>query len=173
MLVIISRVLRCALGTLELLRAQTEEPDLCVVHDLLLLELRQPVLEVLQCLCNRNLLLNILLLRDTDPLSIAAPIRILNCWLGFGLSSCTINTHTDSGDRDPRRAAAGITDQVESETGTKPVRPGPDGVCRSRLRGGASKPKRTSCDSATRTSPDDGSDPRAPPGFTRAPLRGD
>lgn len=54
MLVIVSRVLRCALGTLDLLRAQAHEPDLCVVHDLLLLKLRHPVLEVLQCLCNRK-----------------------------------------------------------------------------------------------------------------------
>lgn len=54
MLIIISRVLRCSLGTLNLLRAQTQEPDLCVVHDLLLLKLRQPLLEVLQCLCNRK-----------------------------------------------------------------------------------------------------------------------
>lgn len=47
MLVIISVVLRCALGTLNLLRAHTHEPDLCVVHDLLLLKLRQSLLEVL------------------------------------------------------------------------------------------------------------------------------
>lgn len=54
MLIIISRVLWCALGTLDLLRALTHEPDLCVVHDFLLLKLCQSVLEVLQCLCNRK-----------------------------------------------------------------------------------------------------------------------
>lgn len=54
MLVIISGVLRRALGTLDLLRAQTHEPDLCVVHDFLLLKLCQSVLEVLQCFCNRK-----------------------------------------------------------------------------------------------------------------------
>lgn len=47
MLIIISRVLWCALGTLNLLRAQTHEPDLCIVHDFLLLKLCQSVLEVL------------------------------------------------------------------------------------------------------------------------------
>lgn len=54
MLVIISGVLRRALGTLDLLRAQTHEPDLCVVHDFLLLKLCQSYLEVLQCFCNRK-----------------------------------------------------------------------------------------------------------------------
>lgn len=53
-LVVISGVLRRTLGTLDLLRAQTHEPDLCVVHDFLLLKLCQSVLEVLQCLCNRK-----------------------------------------------------------------------------------------------------------------------
>lgn len=53
-LVIVSGVLRRALGALDLLRAQTHEPDLREVHDLLLLKLCQPVLEVLQCLCNRK-----------------------------------------------------------------------------------------------------------------------
>lgn len=37
-----------------------------------------------------NLLLKILLLRESDNLSIAVPKRILNCWIGFGLSSCTV-----------------------------------------------------------------------------------
>lgn len=53
-LVIVSGVLRRALGALDLLGAQTHEPDLREVHDLLLLKLRQPVLEVLQCLCIRK-----------------------------------------------------------------------------------------------------------------------
>lgn len=35
-----------------------------------------------------TLLLIILLLRETDTLSIAVPKRMVNCWLGFGLSSC-------------------------------------------------------------------------------------
>lgn len=34
-----------------------------------------------------------------------------------------------SGDQDPQQVVAGITDQVESEMGTKPVRLGPDRVC--------------------------------------------
>lgn len=46
-----------------------------------------------------SLLLKILLLRETDTLSIAAPKRTLNCWAGFSLSSCTISTHRES--RDP------------------------------------------------------------------------
>lgn len=33
-------------------------------------------------------LLNILLFREKDTLSIAVPKRIANCWLGFGFSSC-------------------------------------------------------------------------------------
>lgn len=44
--VVVSVVLRRSLGTFDLLRAQTQEPDLGVVADLLLLELRQPLLEV-------------------------------------------------------------------------------------------------------------------------------
>lgn len=43
-----------------------------------------------------SLLLKILLLRETDTLSIAAPKRMANCCVGFGLSSCTISTHRES-----------------------------------------------------------------------------
>lgn len=52
MLVVIAAVLWSALGSLNLLRAQTHEPDLCIIHDFLLLEPCQLVLEVLECLCN-------------------------------------------------------------------------------------------------------------------------
>lgn len=161
MLVVISRVLRRALGTLDLLGAEAHEPDLCVVHDLLLLKLSESLLETLQRVCNRaeeeeeeedemshwridhsarsrgsrrvdrdvdalnkhrvtqqkvyspvynipagdmgsfrpsyafsfsSLLLKILLLRETGTLSMEAPKRGVNIWLGFGLSSCPKDT---------------------------------------------------------------------------------
>lgn len=47
MLVVISRVLLCSLGALNLLGAQTQKPDLSIVHDFLLLKLCQALLEVL------------------------------------------------------------------------------------------------------------------------------
>lgn len=53
MFIIISRVLRCFGGALNLLSAQAHEPDLRIVHYFLLLKLRQSLLEVLQCVCNR------------------------------------------------------------------------------------------------------------------------
>lgn len=43
-----------------------------------------------------TLLLTFLLLREADTLSIAAPNRMVNCWVGFGLSSCPTNTHGNS-----------------------------------------------------------------------------
>lgn len=53
-LVVVSRIVRRSLGTLDFLGAQTQKPDLGVGIDLLLLELRQPLLEVVQSLCNRK-----------------------------------------------------------------------------------------------------------------------
>lgn len=50
MFIIISRVLWSTLRPLNLLRAQTQEPDLSVVHDFLLLIVRQHVLKVLESL---------------------------------------------------------------------------------------------------------------------------
>lgn len=52
--IVISRVLWSSLGTLNFLGSQTEEPNLWIIHDFLLLKLRHPILEVLQCLCNRK-----------------------------------------------------------------------------------------------------------------------
>lgn len=40
-----------------------------------------------------TLLLKILLLREADTLSIPAPNRMLNCWVGFGFSSCPMKKH--------------------------------------------------------------------------------
>lgn len=180
-LVIIAAVLRGGLGSLNLLRAQTHEPDIWVIHDFLLFKLCQSVLEVLECFCNRKwgeldgishflhfnkntsvksksnsklslehrqiqicfldtlfletplkdlrpicigllpilillkdilthstvprgdsgslspsydlsfsvFLLKLMLFREPDSLSIAVPKRIVNCWLGFDLSSWT------------------------------------------------------------------------------------
>lgn len=52
--IIISWVLWSSLGTLDFLGTQTKEPDLRIIHDFFLFKLRQPILEVLQCFCNRK-----------------------------------------------------------------------------------------------------------------------